>query len=123
MSGRRFLILLLVLDLIWIVFELFPSLGVAIGEVIPKLGIMAIRLIDVPRWSIASWFCFFGLIAAVLMSIRFTPDILEGLRKPVRRRTSMSIDLQHNRKETPKDNLDPTTKILLDRARTRTRRQ
>jgi hypothetical protein len=123
MNGRRFLVVLLVLDVIWLVFESFPLLWVAVVDVIPQLGIMAFRLIDVTRWSLANWFCFFGLIAAVLITVRFAPDIREGLRKPARRRTSMSIDLHHKRKETDQGNLDPTTKILLDRARTRTRRQ
>lgn len=122
MTVRRILLVFFVLDIGWLVFELCPSLRPSLGDFLSRLGILAFRIIDVPRWSLVNWFTFFALIAAVLVAIRFTPDIVAGLKSSSRRRTAINVPVHRSRKREYKDNLDPTTKTLLDQARRRARR-
>jgi len=74
-QGFAWLETLLVLALLALVLQLFPSL----------LG-----LLDVRNWSRGTWFAMNGVVVLILLAIRFGPDLVEDWRQ----RRQQSADLR-----------------------------
>lgn len=103
MNNRNVLRLLAVLifvDLVWLVLELFPGL-------LRGLGSGLVQVLDFTRWSHLGWLAFFFLMFAFALGVKIYPDFKDWISTP-------PSEKQRPTKRPETDKLSPALKKQLD---------
>lgn len=116
LSWRNLLICLLLCDGIWLLLEFSPALRSGLASFFRGVWIAALRAGDVSRWSLINWVVAFSLMFAGLAAIRFLPQLLEGYHEWLKSCAPQKRLRKHQPKK-PDEEIDVTTKILLDHSR------
>lgn len=117
---RHWLLMLLALDGCWLFLEFMPSLRKVIIKQFTNSLPFLYRLIYVPGWTALNWFAAFAILFAILATMRFLPDIIEGFKSGPRG-PNLAYRKQSPSKAKPDDRINESTKAALNNLRIRTR--